>query len=616
MPAPFEEVPPDAAPWYAVAPTAIARPERRATWIARLAGVAAAAVVGLAALGSFIEDLPGPDPTIGPAISFDVGLAEATPARSSPGPGRVDPPAPTFPPGAEPTALPVVALGSGPPLGAPVPLVDRTVTLLDPATGLRSVDQFAPGPDGEVFLDPAGRLVCVCVEASTGGPPAEVAVRIGRLDPATGSRGLGPRAIELRADPGARPGGRDSTTRIGAALSPDGRRVHLAVVRLDRGRWVLEHHVLDVTGGRLLASTPLAAYPVRPEEGPAIELISHRGPSAAAVTGASATTTAASTTAERIVDRPVVRVTPDGALARIALTTREASDGPARDWPAHDDAWAIELDGDGLPLTPVAIGSQRLGPGALCTWEGFATPDRYVRYCETTFVTSPTHASLVIESPAGLDVHHVSLSFLRAPGWDAPLVDVASGRIFVWSPSRHVAVRVDAVTGASQSVELAAIADRPSTGGPMLPRPDLADVPPSWRWLGTSEDRAGSSIAGSADGSLLFAIGGVAADGRSSGRSIAGSSSTGSSSGIWVLDADSLAVIERWTPATAYGSISTGADGRHVLAVGAEGVDALGRSVDWRASLVAHDAGPGGAIAAVYGDVARGAPLRLLLPGP
>ncbi|MCU0506710.1 MAG: hypothetical protein MUE82_13285, partial [Chloroflexi bacterium] len=63
--------------------------------------------------------------------------------------------------------------------------------------------------------------------------------------------------------------------------------------------------------------------------------------------------------------------------------------------------------------------------------------------------------------------------------------------------------------------------------------------------------------------------------------------------GVVAVGADDLAVRARF-PATAdLRSIAVSADGRHVLAAGAPGVDASGAEAPWEASITAWDASTG-----------------------
>src|SRR5204863_10164710 len=117
-------------------------------------------------------------------------------------------------------------------------------------------------------------------------------------------------------------------------------------------------------------------------------------------------------------------------------------------------------------------------------------------------------------------------------------------------------------------------------------------------------------LVGSRAGSLLYAVG---------MRSTAGELSSGplqASTGIWVFDANTLALLARWSAAAMYDEIGLRPDGRFVLAAGLEGVTAHGRVADWASSLTFHEA-KRGSVAEQIGDIVGpdGFPVTFLVPG-
>ena len=114
-------------------------------------------------------------------------------------------------------------------------------------------------------------------------------------------------------------------------------------------------------------------------------------------------------------------------------------------------------------------------------------------------------------------------------------------------------------------------------------------MPTTWAdGRSTTEARGERALVGSPDGSLLFAVG-------------VGSVSD-SSSGVWVFDAQTLEIIERWPAAAAYSSIALLEDGRWLAAIGRPGVTATGSPAAWGTSLTVHDATTGRPIL-VIGDL-------------
>jgi hypothetical protein len=287
---------------------------------------------------------------------------------------------------------------------------------------------------------------------------------------------------------------------------------------------------------------------------------------------------------------------------RIAVAVRPAAaadESGVR--PSVTDGWSIGIDANGAPERPTMLARETYAAGSACTWEGFVTVERYVRYCESADEGGRRHASLVVETAAGLDVNHVSLTFEAYPGFDAPLVDTTRGWVFIWSPARHELVRADVGTGLSRSVGV-----EPGPGAdtsvPTGRRPFRRLGTVAWSALGSRTGASVDAIAGSADGSLLFAAGGSVVD--SSGP-------IPSSTGIWVFDAATLELVDHWAPQAAYRSIGLADDGAHLLALGAEGLDPAGRSASWGTTLTVHDI-PTGAVSAMFGDVGRGSTVHLL----
>ena len=156
-----------------------------------------------------------------------------------------------------------------------------------------------------------------------------------------------------------------------------------------------------------------------------------------------------------------------------------------------------------------------------------------------------------------------------------PLVDPGRRAVFVWETLRHTLIRV----GVDDSQ-----IDESSVPESML----AGDLTPGRGWPG-----AEPALVASTDGRRLYALGF-----RSSGGEM------GTSTGVWVFDADTLALLDHWEPRALLTSLAVSTDGRFVYAAGASGIDVEGRQNPWPASVTVYDA-INGEIQVVYGAVGR-----------
>ncbi|HEY8198460.1 MAG TPA: hypothetical protein VIF44_01715, partial [Candidatus Limnocylindrales bacterium] len=106
---------------------------------------------------------------------------------------------------------------------------------------------------------------------------------------------------------------------------------------------------------------------------------------------------------------------------------------------------------------------------------------------------------------------------------------------------------------------------------------------------------------GSQDGQLLFAIGrGPEPD---------------SSSGVWVFDARTLELLERWPAKASYASLAVLDGGRFMAAIGSPGVDESGGRARWGTSMTVHDILTGLPVVRI-GDLAPGEHVTVPWPLP
>jgi hypothetical protein len=84
-----------------------------------------------------------------------------------------------------------------------------------------------------------------------------------------------------------------------------------------------------------------------------------------------------------------------------------------------------------------------------------------------------------------------------------------------------------------------------------------------------------------------------------------GPSDSGVSTGVWVFDANTFNLVDRWLPRAMLTSLAVSADGRFVYAAGAQGFDVEGNQApNWPGSVTVYDAETGD-VQVVYGDVSR-----------
>jgi hypothetical protein len=95
-----------------------------------------------------------------------------------------------------------------------------------------------------------------------------------------------------------------------------------------------------------------------------------------------------------------------------------------------------------------------------------------------------------------------------------------------------------------------------------------------------SEAFGGHTLLGSQDGLVLFAIGGGSR----------GSADLPASTGVWVIDADTLELVDAWAPAAYYADIALTADGEYVVALGLSGVNEAAVPAMWQPSITYHSA--------------------------
>ena len=295
------------------------------------------------------------------------------------------------------------------------------------------------------------------------------------------------------------------------------------------------------------------------------------------------------------VDPPTLRIAPDGRHALVASGVERDVAGPS----ASSDglAWIVELDGPTIGRATRADALAEPGDQRhldTCAWVAFASPDTIVTGCRSGKVGSSPTFQIRRYALSGRDLGPVD----GDPALGDPeqvLIDAANGVAFTWDPREHTLFALDLVEGgwrrsgspgddraAPPGVEL--VGDRPSDG-----------TSPVWTDGRPATARAiERTIAGSADGRVLFAIG----DGAT----------PGSSSGVRVFDAQTLRLLERWPALASYRWLTVFEHGRFVALLGRPGLTATGGPAEWGASVTVHDATTGQPVVRV-GDVGAESPM-------
>jgi hypothetical protein len=490
-------------------------------------------------------------------------------ARWTPGPdpGRVMPTVrPTALVAIEPvaTALPGLEWFSASEMPLQDVLVEAdSVRWLRLASGRLTEEPLArPGRD-LLLRAPRGGTICLCWQGSafeTGDPRSLDLVR--RDDD---HRELS-RTTILQIDD-FDPADIRSPTQVALEPSPDGRFAYLARATLEDTRWQVSLHVIDLAAEAITGSVPLTAH----TQARGFEVLR--------------------------AERPELRIAPDGRHALVtAAITRE---GPFGERPFPPRALIVELDGSSLGA--VADVDALAGPlEASCPWLDFVAPDIVARGCFPPAADEAAWFEIHRYGIDGRELGSIDVPTSRL-GADEPLVDLTNGIAYAWDPITHRLASADLVGGTGRMAatpdgfdapgELVILGERPGPGTPTT----WSDGQPA------TIARRERTLVGSPDGRLLFAIGeGPDED---------------SSSGVWVFDAQTLELVERWPAKASYGSLALLDNGRWLAAIGRPGVDEAGGRARWGTSLTVHDTTTGRAVLRI-GDLATGEHVTIPWPPP
>jgi hypothetical protein len=260
-------------------------------------------------------------------------------------------------------------------------------------------------------------------------------------------------------------------------------------------------------------------------------------------------------------------------------------------------AWRIALNADGTPGKVTDAPSLARLP-TYCGAVGFAAADRVAWLCQLVSDDGSSSVEATWElNTMDLDGRPAGVARIDHPAagyFDTPLFDRANGQVYVWDPTGLTIVRIDVHSLVVRQTTFDPLATTSAGlepgGGSMTPDWHDAESAVSFFGFGT--------IAGSLDGSRLYALGF-----ENEGTSDSGAQP---SRGVFAIDRSSLALLDRWAPASLYMSVSA-LPGGLVAATGVAGVTNDGRLAPWEASLTVHD-GTDGRILVRFGQLGNDLP--------
>ena len=288
---------------------------------------------------------------------------------------------------------------------------------------------------------------------------------------------------------------------------------------------------------------------------------------------------------------PTLRVAPDGRhLLVAAAVARVRVIGPDR---ITAQAWIVGLD-DGRTAGLVEADGVVEATGPPCDWIDFATSDIVAQGCRSPADAGAAAFEIRRHDLGGRDLGAVAVEPWPRAESGYPLIDVTRGVVYAWDPEGHTLRAVDVVDGVQSDADTSAA--EPSAPASVVvngSRPTMGTATPT-TWSdgrSTIEARGERTLVGSPDGRLVFAIG--------------AGSEPDASSGVWVFDARTLELIERWPALASYATLSLLEDGRWLAAIGRPGVTAAGDLARWGISLTIHDTTSGRPVLRI-GDLGTG----------
>lgn len=557
---------------FAVATQSIGRGSGRGSKGPRRIGVA---VVLIASVALVVVGFVGP--RIASPPNLDLGYFATPTPRDTPSPT----PRPTLA-NATPlvTPLPTLTRPDGAPrLDGQLILTGSAIQRLDLATGqTKDLVPMTQWQDGVVRLAD-DRVACLCIVTGFDDRAATRSVRLVVLDTSTGASvssdlatyETSPEALADQPDP-----------LFDVAI--DGGAVHglLAMATRTRDDWRLSIRGFDPRTGSTGPDVPIGAIALPPFPSPAPTPAPSDAPPSS----------------QLYLDGPHLRISPDGRTAFVFGVAQRYAD--YTDPTFTRGAWRIRLAADGSidevgpfvdfgPLPPYCVGT------------GFVGSDSLITVCgDQDGATNVTAWTVRVFDRDGRLARTIGIPATKEYGYGEPLIDDASGRIYLWDQFGLRIVRIDLASGSVTSAEFDAAAS--GSGGAA---PSGGSRRASWHDTESALQQSPfDNVAGSRDGTRLYATGFQTREtvdfyGQ---RSV----------GVFVIDAESLALLDHWAPVASDASITVLADDR--VAISAQpGMNAAGDQVPWDGSLTIREPADG-TVLARYGRISTDAPPIVLQP--
>jgi hypothetical protein len=493
--------------------------------------VVALVVVGLVVFGSRLADLAAVDSS--PLLTASPGA-----------------PQPTFeaPP---PVETPLVEIGSGIPPRSPLPMRTGGLDWLDPATGVVSSAEDGTSTDW-LFELPGGGVLSAYLEGGSSSP-ARSALHLRVY----GAHGGTIRDIVVRTWEQA-----VNDVMLDIALDPDAGTVLVASATWTEAGWILQLERLGYEFG---------AVPFQRDLG----IVTHEELQAATLYP------------------PRISMSPDGSRVRVRITTQpheEPRPGPA----LVERTWIVPLSEEDFG-EPREVADAFPGPDpAFCPAEGWATATDYVWLCQTPAIDESQLIEVFLRVEHGNgSAEQVSLG-QHPPdtgmGWQ---VDGRAGIVYGWSSGDRHLYRYDV---AHDSLTQRAIdsCEAPIEQLSEASLPPRSAAPTLWSPITRASDIWQSPLAGSADGTQLFAM--------SIPSGFVGASPAACEQvGVWVFDAATLAIVGAWAPLGYVTQIALTPDGEMVVVGSLDPETRFGQPI--ARSVVAFYAVDGGGLAEVIRGV-------------
>jgi hypothetical protein len=515
-------------------------------------------VVALVALGLVGLGLLGPRLNERPHLDQAYFTTPAPPPTATPPPASVIE-VPGIP--VEPSPLPELTRNDGGRLTGSVGVLGDDFEVFDLGTGQSGAVTGAAAGTDLIRRTADGGYICVCEQDGSDGDHATRTVRVVRLT-AAGAE-ISRRTIGV----------------LGADLGPtDARAIQTDLDLAADGR-----RGLLVIGFVEPAEVSYAAMPIdlaTGEAGALVHIAAQRIPRTPDASGGPGATDAPAAEDTPGLYGPFVRLSPSGGRAFVwSVLEQPTLSGPPRNSPV---GWSIALDAAGAPTT-VEPAPGFVDMPIYCSTLGFIRDERFVGVCPefpAEGVTAPLHWIFVDIDGEGALVGQSLLAALDSNGPDV-VFDRGNEVAWIWDSTRLSLGRLDTRTG-----QLSTVTYPPDVEIAPGITPPAAAAAPIWsRPLSALYGPLAQQIVGSADGSRLYLV-------ATAARPV-GSGEQPPSLGIFVVDPRTLALVGRWDPDAAYGSVQLAFGGSVVVAAGVPGVDQNGQAAAWDASLTFHDASDG-----------------------